>query len=119
MNRGSAPTDSNSSRWGLIAQYVLAYIFWLLFGALSFWAIWRVRTVLVEDIFFMRVDPWQLRAIDLWSLWLMGAGWIVGIFLSEGYLRKGAEKGRLFTNAGKLFLIPLLVIALSYLIQTL
>lgn len=117
MNRGSVKTDSESLGWGTIAQYVLAYIFWFLFCALTFWAIWRVRVVLVEDIFFLRVNPWQLRAIDLWSLWLMGAGWMAGIFLSEGYLRKGVTKGRLFVSAGKLFLIPLLVIALSYLIQ--
>jgi len=73
----------------------------------------------VEDIFFMRVNPWELRAIDLWSLWLMGAGWVIGIFLSEGYLRKGVEKHRLLVHAGKLFLIPLIIIALSYLIQAL
>lgn len=119
MNRGSVKTDSESPGWGTILQYIVAYILWFLFCALAFWAIWRVRTVLVEDIFFMRADPWQLRAIDRWSLWVMGAGWVVGIFLSEGYLRKGVEKGRLLLYTGKLFLIPVVIIALSYLIQIL
>ncbi len=119
MNRGSTETDSGSPQWGRIGQYILAYLFWFLFCALCFWAIWRIRAVLVEDIFFMRVNPWQLRAIDLWSIWVMGAGWVGGIFLSEGYLRKGVKKGRLFAYAGKLFLIPLIVIALSHLIQAL
>ncbi len=119
MNRGSAKTDSRSPQWGRIGQYILAYLFWFLFSALSFWAIWRIRVNLVEDIFFMRVNPWQLRAIDIWSIWVMGAGWVVGVFLSEGYLRKGVEKGRLFLHTRKLFLVPLVIIALSYLIQML
>lgn len=117
MDRGSAKTGSEIPEWSKIAQYILAYILWFLFCALAFFAIWCVHTVLVEGIFFGRVDPWQLRAIDKWSLWVMGAGWVVGIFLSEGYLRKGVEKGRLLVYTGKLFLVPLIVIAVSYLIR--
>lgn len=119
MNRGSTKIDFGLPPPRVIGQYLLAYLFWFLFCGLSFWAIWRVRTNLVEDIFFMRVNPWQLRAIDNWSLWLMGAIWVVGIFLSEGYLRKGVEKHRLFVYTGKLFLVPLIIIVLSYLLQAL
>ena len=118
MNRGSVKIDSASPNRSTIAQYILAYIFWFLFCALAFWAIWLVHADLIEIVFFGRVDPWQLRAIDRWSLWLMGVGWVVGIFFSEGYLRKGVEKGRLLAYTGKLFLIPLSVIALSYLIRS-
>jgi len=117
MNRGSVKTDSGLPRWVTIAQYILAYLLWFLFCALAFFALWRVHAILIDSIFFGRVDPWQLRAIDKWSLWVMGVGWVVGIFLSEGYLRKGVEKGRLLVYTGKLFLIPTIVIALSYLIQ--
>ncbi len=118
MNRGSVKTDSGLPRWATIAQYILAYLLWFLFCALAFFALWRVHAVLVDSIFFGRVNPWQLQAIEKWSLWIMGAGWVVGIFLSEGYLRKGVEKGRLLVYTGKLFLIPTIAIALSYLIQT-
>lgn len=119
MNRGSVKTDSESPKWSTIAQYILAYFLWFVICALSFWVIWLVRTNLVEDVFFMRVDPWQLRAIDRWSLWVMGIGWIVGIFLCEGYLRSAVEKGRLLVSTGKIFLILGIVISLSYLINTL
>ncbi len=117
MNRGSAKTGSENPDWRTIGQYILAYLLWFLFCALAFLAIWQVRTMLVDHIFFGRVDPWQLRAIDRWSIWLMGAGWVVGIFLSEGYLRKGVEKNRLLVYAGKLFLIPAIIVAVSYFIQ--
>ncbi|MBX3050293.1 MAG: hypothetical protein KF753_02395 [Caldilineaceae bacterium] len=100
-------------------RYIAAYLLWFLFCGLSFWAIWLVRTNLVDDIFFGRVDPWQLRAIDRGSVWLMGGAWVVGIFLSEGYLRKGVEKGRFLLYSRRLFAIPLIVIALSYLIHAL
>ena len=119
MERGSVKTDSESPRWATIIQYVLVYIIWFLFCAVSFWAIWMVRTILVSDILFGRVDPWQLRAIDRWSLWVMGVAWVVTVFLVEGYLRKGVEKGRLLFYTGRLFLIPVIVIALAYLIQAL
>lgn len=119
MNRESVKTDSGSPQWGTIVQYVLAYLLWIVFCALSFWTIWLVRTNLIEDIFFMLVNPWQLRAIDRWSVWVMGAGWIVAIFLTEGYLRTAVEKGRFWPRVGKLFAIPLVVIALSYLIHAL
>ncbi|MBI3960668.1 MAG: hypothetical protein HY328_17805 [Chloroflexi bacterium] len=119
MNRGSAQTDSEPLQWGRIGQYILVYIFWFLFCALAFWAIWLIRTNLVEDIFFMRVNPWQLRAIDRWSIWVMGAGWVVGIFLVEGYLRKSIEQGRLLVSTSKLFLLLGVVIAASYIIHAL
>lgn len=119
MNRGSVKTDSESPQWRTIGQYILAYLLWFFFCAIAFFAIWRVQAILVSDLFFMRVNPWQLRAIEKWALWLMGAVWVVGIFLSEGYLRKGVEKNRLFVYTGKLFLIPVLIIAFSYLIQML
>lgn len=115
MKRGSARTDSDNQSWGAVAQYILAYLLWFLFSALCFWAIWLIRTNLVEDIFFGKVDPWQLRAIDRWSVWLLGAVWVVGIFLAEGYLRTGVEKNRMLAHTAKLFLIPILIIALSYL----
>jgi len=117
MDRGSTQPGSDPPRWGLIGQYILAYIVWFAFCALSFWTIWLVRTNLVEDIFFLRVNPWQLRAIDRWSIWLMGAGWLVGVFCAEGYLRSSVKKGRFLFNSGKLFLIPAIIIALSFLVH--
>ena len=119
MNHGAAKTDSEFPSFRVIGQYLLAYLLWFLFCALTFWIIWRVRANLVDDIFFMRVNPWQLRAIDRWSILVMGCAWVVGIFLAEGYLRKGVEKGRLFLHIRKLFLVPLVIIALSYVIQML
>jgi len=119
MNGRSVETDSETPTLWVVGRYILAYLLWFLFCALAFYAIWRVRANLVEDIFFMRVNPWQLRAIDRWSLWIFGAIWIVGIFLSEGYLRKGVDKNRLLIHTGKLFLIPSIIIGLSFLIQAL
>lgn len=119
MNRESVKTDSGSPGWGTVAQYIFAYILWIGFCALSFWIIWLVRTNLIEDIFFMHVNPWQLRALDRWSVWVMGAGWIVAIFLAEGYLRTAVEKGRFWISAGKLFAVTLGIIALSYLLHAL
>lgn len=117
MNGGSLKTDLDGKQRSLILKNILMYLVWFLFCGLTFWAIWLVRTNLIEDIFFMKLDPWQLRAVDRWSIWVMGAIWVVGIFLAEGYLRKGIEKERLWNHIVKLLAVPGVLIALSYLIH--
>lgn len=119
MNSGSLKTDLDGGQKNTILKHLFMYLVWFLFCALTFWTIWLIRTNLIEDIFFMKLNPWQLRAIDRWSIWVMGAIWVVGIFLAEGYLRKGIEKGRLLIHIAKVMAVPVVIIILSYLLHAL
>ena len=93
---------------------LLVYCGWIAFSVLSLWLVFLLQQNLVHDIFFMKANPWQLRFVRQWSIFIFGAIWIFCVFLCEGYLRNGIEKGNLgrrFLNVG----IPLLLlIALSW-----
>ena len=93
---------------------ILVYVGWLAFLALSLWLVFLLQQNLVHDIFFMQVNPWQLRFVRQWSIFVFGAIWIFCAFLCEGYLRNGIDKGglgRRFLNVGTPLL---LLIALSW-----
>ncbi len=93
---------------------ILVYVGWILFFALSLWLIFLLQHNLVHDIFFLRVNPWQLRFVRQWSIFVFGTIWIFFVFLCEGYLRNGIDRGglgRRFLNVGT----PLLLLfALSW-----
>ena len=99
-------------------QLLLVYGGWLVLLALAVVLVFTVQRVVVEDILIGRmVNPWRIRSIGQWSVYVLGIGLIVFVFLIEGYLRSGAAMGqfwRRLTRAG----VPLLVlIGLSYAIN--
>lgn len=117
---GDIPGGQSTNGFGLtVARYLALYALWIGICAIGFWLIFLIRTNLVEDIFFLRVNPWQLRAVDRWSVYVLGAVWIVGVFLVEGYLRRALERGRLLVSAGKILLIETVLVALSFLLHSL
>lgn len=118
MDGETPDSQSPPSTWILVSQYIICYVLWLLICGIGLWLIFLIRTNLVEDVFFMRLDPWQLSAIDRWAIYGFGALWIFSIFLIEGYLRRAVEQGRLFIVAGRILLIQLALVALSFLINS-
>jgi hypothetical protein len=118
--RGESPDDQPAPNiWVVAVRYILYYLLWFLISGIALWLVFLVRQNLVEDIFFMRVNPWQLRAIDRWSFFVLGTAWIVAIFLIEGALRKALEKGRFWARAGMILFVQLALIAVSFLIRIL
>lgn len=116
--RGESPDGLPApSTWVLVAKYIACYLLWFLICGVALWLVFLIRHNLVEDIFFLRVNPWQLRAIDRWSFFALGAAWIVSIFLLEGVLRRALEEGRLLIRAGVILATELALIALSFLIR--
>lgn len=117
MYDGDSATPSSSSTWRLVINYIACYLLWILIGAIGVWIIFLVRRNLVEDLFFLQVNPWQLRAIDRWAIFGFGMVWVVAIFLIEGYLRHAVEKGKLWQRAGRILLIQATIAATSLLIS--
>lgn len=116
MNSNS-DIETPPTGWALAGLYIVCYASWFLLCGLGLWLIFLLRTNLVDDILFMRVNTGVLRAIDRWGLWLMGAGWIFGIFLVEGHLRQALERGRLWSTIGRFLGIELGLIGLSFVIH--
>jgi hypothetical protein len=117
MHGESPDSQSSPSTLTLIAQYSAYYLTWLIICAIGLWLVFLIRDNLVEDIFFMRVNAWQLRAIDRWSVYILGALWFVSVFLVEGYLRRALAQGRFLVTAGRVLGAELILVVLSLLIN--
>ena len=96
-------------------QLLLVYGGWLVLFTLALFLVFLIQRNVVEDILIGRmINPWRLRSVGQWSIYVLGIGWIVFVFLLEGYLRDGAARGLFWqriTRAG----VPLLVLlGLSY-----
>jgi hypothetical protein len=116
--RGESSDDRPApNTWVLVVRYIACYLLWFLICGIAIWLIFLIRQNIVDDIFFFRVDPWQLRAIDRWSFFVLGMIWIVAIFLIEGSLRKAVEQNRLLIRAGQFLIAELALVALSFLIR--
>jgi hypothetical protein len=117
MRSESPDSQPAPNIWVLVVRYIICYLLWFLISGIALWLVFLIRQNLVDDIFFLRVNPWQLRAIDRWSFFVLGSIWIVVIFLIEGALRKSVEENRLLVRAGQILAVQLALVALSFLIR--
>ncbi len=112
---------SNSSRTfrQLLPLYLACYALWLGFSALGVWLIFQVQPVLFGLAVRLRLNPWQVRAIDQFSVVTFGLLWLVGIYLLEHYLRQGVVKNRLWGRAARVFVFLAVALGLCYGLQVL
>ena len=113
--------DRDSSRklrqW--LPLYLACYALWLGLSALGVALIFQARSASVTLALWFRVNPWQVRAIDQFTVVTMGLIWLVGVFLLEHYLRQGVEKGGLWRRAVRVFLFEVAVLGFLYAVQAL
>lgn len=96
-------------------QVLLVYGGWLVLFALALVLVFLLQRNVVEDILIGRmVNPWRLRSIGQWSVYVLGIGWIVFVFLIEGYLRNGAARGLFWQRIVRVGAPLLALISLSY-----
>ena len=101
-------------------QVLLVYGGWLVLFALALVLVFLLQRNVVEDILIGRmVNPWRLRSIGQWSVYVLGIGWIVFVFLIEGYLRNGAARGLFWQRIVRVGAPLLALISLSYAVNRL
>ena len=98
----------------LLPLYLACYTIWLALSALGVWLIFAARPVLFGLAVRLRLNPWQVRALDNFSVVTMGLLWLVGILLLEHSLRQGVEKNRLWGRAARAFAIVAVALSLCY-----
>jgi hypothetical protein len=103
----------------LLPLYLACYAIWLALSALGIWLIFVMQRVLVALAIRLRLDPWQVHAVDNFGVVTMGLIWLVGILLLEHSLRLGVEKNRLWARAVRAFVIVMAALGLCYGIQAL
>ena len=93
--------------------YILVYSGWIALFALSLWLVFLLQN-LVTDAFFLRTNIWRWRFVSQWSIFVLGIPWILYVFLAEGYLRNGIDRGDVPRRLRKVGTPLLLLVALSW-----
>lgn len=103
----------------LLPLYLACYAIWLALSALGVWLIFVMQRVLVALAFRLRLDGWQVHALDNFGVVTLGLIWLVGILLLEHSLREGVAKDRLWGRAARGLVIVAAALALGYGLQAL
>jgi hypothetical protein len=103
----------------LLPLYLACYTLWLALSALGVWLIFVARDTLFALSIWLRLNPWQLRAVDNFGIVTLGLIWLMGILLLEHSLRQGVEKQRLWVRAARALVIVALLLGLCYGVQVL
>lgn len=111
--------DSWRKFWQLLPLYLACYALWLGLSAMGIWLIFQARSAIFEVALLLRLNPWQVRAVDMFGIVTLGLIWLVAIPLLEDYLRKGVVKNRLWGRATRVFLFEAVVLGILYALQVL
>jgi hypothetical protein len=103
----------------LLPLYLACYALWLALSALGVWLIFALRPVVFGLAIRLRLNPWQVRALDNFSMVTFGLIWLIGILLLENSLRKGVENQRLWIRAARVLVAEVLALGLCYVLQLL
>lgn len=112
-------SDSSPTFRQLLPLYLACYALWIVLSALGVWLIFAARDAMFDLAIWLRLNPWQLRAVDNFGVVTMGLIWLIGILFLEHSLRQGVVKQRLWARAARAFVIVAVLLALSYGVQAL
>lgn len=108
MNR---PVQRSTS--STILTYTACYLLLILYGAITMWLLFSLRDSLISISMALRANPWVLRAIDRFGIFLLGLCWLMAFIVVENYFRAGVQKGIFWLRVGKTFLIVGLIALIS------
>ena len=97
----------------LILTYIACYLILVLFGAVTMWLLFSLRDNLVTLSLTLQINPWVLRAVDRFGIFLLGLGWLATFILIESYFRTGIHKNVFWHRVGKTFVVFGLIAILS------
>jgi hypothetical protein len=112
-------SHSQPGIWQQLSSYLLCYVLWAGLSALSFWILLQLRINLLDLSVFFRLGPWAIGAVDKFAILLLGLFWLGSILGVESYLRQGVERRAVWRRAARVFLVQLVILGGSYLLQIL
>lgn len=112
MNDYSQPSVLRS-----LLQYSAYFIAWLLLSAPGIWFFLAIRDNLFRLNVLLQLNPWAVRAIDRWGIFLFGLFWIAVIFFLEGYLRTAIAKNQLWPRIRRVALLEIIFAAILLLME--
>lgn len=115
--QGPASNGSSAGFVVTVLRYASYLFWWLVLAALGGLLAWSLRTNVFDLGVWLRWNPWVVRGIDRWAIFVFGILWISYIFAIEGYLRMAVPKHRLWSRTRRILIPMLFLCALSYSVQ--
>ena len=115
--QGYPPDEPSSGSVATILRYLGYLILWLFLSAIAGLLAWSLRTNLFDLGIWLGWNPWLVRGVDRWGLFVLGLLWIIYIFGVEGYLRTAVAQKRLWSKASSVLISTLIFLAISYGLQ--
>jgi hypothetical protein len=84
---------------------ILVYVIWMIFSFSQVGlAIW-IHDVIFSVALLVAKNAWAPRAIDMWSMFILGMVVLATIFLTETYLQNGMKLQRFWQRVGVVALV--------------
>ena len=84
---------------------ILMYIIWMIFSVSQVGlAIW-IHDVIFSVSLLVAENAWVPRAVDMWSMFILGMVVLATIFWTETYLQKGIKIQRFWQRVGVVALV--------------
>lgn len=99
-----------------ILQFITYIVVWFAVSASGLWFFLTLRDILFKINVLLQLNPWAVRGIDRWGIFVFGIIWIVVVFVTEGYLRSAIAKNRLWKRIQRVLII--LAVAAAILFST-
>jgi len=93
------------------------YAVWLAFTVSQLGlVIWIHQLVVTGAIVYAQKvnNPWLVRAVDMWSMVILGIIVLVTVFLTEAHLSKGLRQQRFWQRVGSVIVIEAVVAAVLF-----
>lgn len=104
----------------LIGLYVVCYAVWLAICAAGMWLLFQAVQLAISLSIYFQFNPWQVRAVDKWGVFVLGLTYFAAAFALEGYLRSSVSKGWLRSRATRslmiLAILTILIVGLNWLL---
>lgn len=108
------PEKPGKSKDGNIATYVVAYFLLFIIVILAAVLLFRVRMNVVQIAYLSGMNSVQVKGISNMVILFTGVLLLVGIVVSEDYMRKGVELGKMWTRALRVFIVEAVLLAISF-----
>lgn len=96
---------------------VMLYVVWLIFVASQVFLALSIHDLIISLAILFSTNAWAPRAIDMWSMVILGIIVLGTIFYTETYLSRGMRKGVFWQHVLRVALIEGVIALAIFLIN--
>ena len=99
------------------ARYIICYVVWILFLIIGGLIVLRLLINIADVSFLLGADRYTRGLVDKIGIYILGLLWIILVFWTEAYLRKGVMLNLLWPRIQQVMLIEAGLLGASFGLQ--